>query len=86
MAVAFAANKDPMAVTWPRPSLRSVIYNLLNVTLSPMSTFPDSSASSSLSIETSLIDNTLDTSLPESSAKSLFSLLLGGPHLAQERD
>lgn len=76
-AVAFAVNRDPMPIMWSSPSLRSVTYDLSNVTLNPTSTSPDSSATTFFSTDTGFIDNTLDTTLPESSAQSLFGLLLG---------
>ena len=76
VAVAYTANRDPMAVYWNSASNREFTLDIsaLQVNLTTFGT--GSAASAYFAVNASVIDGTTDITLPESSATPIFSLLL----------
>jgi hypothetical protein len=76
MAVAFAANIDPSAVTWDSLSSRAITLDLSHVTLTATSTL-GGAAASTLGLQGSFNNTTDDVTTPQSSSTALFNMNLG---------
>jgi hypothetical protein len=77
MAVAYAVNLDPTAVTWTSQSARSVVLDLSNVTLTASTTGLGSLAAAALGVRGDYINGTDDVTTDQALASSLFTLSLG---------
>jgi hypothetical protein len=75
-AVAYTANRDPMAVYWNSSSNRSFTLDLSQMQVNVSTTGPGAAASAYYAINASVIDGTTDITLPESASTPIFSLLL----------